>query len=749
MNENIEKLLAKSTGNYNKSVEHSMFIKERAIEMLEKTYLSKKDIFYDKDEKKEFTDIIRISSLLHDIGKCIKDYQKKLQPNGQNPPKMEFLHNEIGWAFLEKYLKYDPNLKNYITDCVLYHHGIKRYKNEKPRVNTILNTVPDEDIETMKEYLVYFLGEEYLEENNLNPSIPKYKGENSIRLDENEDIKKMFFRTILVSADRMADTKEDNNINRKSPKYNLDNFIKNERLDNQIAIAKEEKKTMIVNAPAGFGKTLTGLLWNFNSDKKLIWVCPRNTVAESSYKNILSELKNIGADLKVELFLTSETKNSNYDHTTEFNSDIIVTNIDNFLAPNLNNSILSRLNYLANCDVVFDEYHELQSGEAYFSLFVDILKMRNMYTNSRTILLSATPINIHTLVDKELKNIKILPNLNEHYPPIHNNPYKINLLGKIDVDNLKINGSSLYIFNNITNAQVFKSKHKNLGLFHSKFHDNERSVIMGKIYDEYGKNSTRGTNKPPMCSTLIIQASLDISYNHLTESVMSHRTTLQRTGRVGRWGDSPEECSISILKPHNERESKTIENLYDKTLMEKWYEFLENKNPDKLTLTQFYEYYNEFNKNEIKLLDNHLNNVYDKSSHNLEKIDFVYTKNDKTKNTTIRSGCNKLRCSDSQIFFIVKDGSGKWTEPFTKTIMYGYDKDFNESKNTLNNMKKTMKILSKSGQYNYGNKKSIEKKVLDEFRRNAIENDKPYIDYSRTYTKEYGLIENNLLKSFK
>ena len=90
-------------------------------------------------------------------------------------------------------------------------------------------------------------------------------------------------------------------------------------------------KTTQVNAPAGFGKTILGLLWAFNSNKKIIWVCPRNTVAESVYRSITEELKFFNIDfLSTELFLSGEVKKNNILFEGDFKSDIIVTNIDNF-----------------------------------------------------------------------------------------------------------------------------------------------------------------------------------------------------------------------------------------------------------------------------------------------------------------------------------------------------------------------------------------------------------------------------------
>ena len=68
-------------------------------------------------------------------------------------------------------------------------------------------------------------------------------------------------------------------------------------------------------------------------NRKIIWVCPRNTVGESVYDTIIGELKSFGFDnISVELFLTNQVEKSTH-NSTGFESDIIVTNVDNYLVP--------------------------------------------------------------------------------------------------------------------------------------------------------------------------------------------------------------------------------------------------------------------------------------------------------------------------------------------------------------------------------------------------------------------------------
>jgi hypothetical protein len=110
-----------------------------------------------------------------------------------------------------------------------------------------------------------------------------------------------------------------------SPYERFNYFIK------QLEIVDNIQRTTQINAPAGFGKTLLGLLWNFRRGRKLIWVCPRNIVAESVYKSINEELDNFGIDfLSTELYLSGEVQQSNELFNGDFKSDIIMIHLLNF-----------------------------------------------------------------------------------------------------------------------------------------------------------------------------------------------------------------------------------------------------------------------------------------------------------------------------------------------------------------------------------------------------------------------------------
>ena len=67
---------------------------------------------------------------------------------------------------------------------------------------------------------------------------------------------------------------------------------------------------------------------------KIIWVVPRNVIADGTYDSIIKELQKLKqTDVKVTLYRSGEIIKSNYnaDEDSLEDADILVTNIDSIL----------------------------------------------------------------------------------------------------------------------------------------------------------------------------------------------------------------------------------------------------------------------------------------------------------------------------------------------------------------------------------------------------------------------------------
>lgn len=697
--------------------------------------------------------IIKLASYLHDIGKCTEKFQAYLINGTVND--FDFYHNQTGAAFLAKHLILNKSDKRKVLNLVYWHHGVLNTST----YDEIYSTLSQADIKNMFEYVKNILGESYLslepiyDEDFTTPSNYFKSGENA---SENIDI--ILLRSVVIGGDRLVSKFKHEELNNKdidleinkslskSHTINLGSTVYDgsDRYEEQKKIVSLCENTTIINAPAGFGKTLIGILWGIRNNKKIIWVCPRNMVAESVYESVNNELKSLNLlDVSVELFLTGDIKkhNRNFDLTESFTSDIIITNIDSFLFTTINNSKLNYLYLTNDVNVIFDEYHELVTNSGIMSLFIYLMKIRHNILNSKTLLLSATYLPINFLWDGERKT-KILPEEYKHFNAAHNKNYVLNIVNKP-----VINYNSLTILNSISLSQEYKIKTKAKYLIHSKFEQKERDSQFNKLISLYGKNSERNKPKNWVIGTHIIQASLDISFSSLNESILSPESTMQRIGRCDRWGDYENICSINIFKSKEKSEIETIKHLYDEVLNNLWFDYISQFNGQVLNLNDLYHLYDNFSvENKIKIIS-FISKMYENSKKNMSNIYPVkYLKNKNINYYT--TSANKLRCSDNDMFVIYQKNDGTFTELFTHTLYNrnNISKEFNEPSNILLYMKKIM-LKMNDNRYDYSyltnkkNKSQKDKITLDDIREKAKKSNTPYIRFDCVYIPELGVVK--------
>lgn len=709
-----------------------------------------------KNPESTTLEVIKLGALLHDIGKCTEVFQKML--NGKlKKSKNKFRHNEIGWAFLYRYLNVNSETLKQVLDIVYWHHGISNKLNENNHFQ-ILESVSENDIETMKTILVELLGDDYL------LKIPRdaenYNGEKTpLYYSRNDDLEKYVInRTCIISADRLASKLEEkgllDNVDEiideyliKENTFVLDNCPSEytTRFSKQLEIVDSCEKTTIIKAPAGFGKTLTGLIWGAKTNKKLIWVCPRNAVALSVYNSVLNELKAFNLNVNVELFLSGEVLKTN-NKTEGFTSDIIITNIDNFLAPTIDSRISDRLFLINKADVIFDEYHELVGEAALFSSFITMMRVRNRYTESRTLLLSASPIKMEFLWNSQSQITKILPNNDEHYSAIHNKKYKLNVLN----ENVNVNDvNSLVIYNSIAQSQINKNKFNCKEIIHSQFLPEELTFKIEKLIENYGKKSIRTLPKTNLIGTHIIQASLDVSFKDLYESVLSPEATIQRCGRCDRWGDFDGQSTLNMFKVSDSNsENKVRDILYKRNISDLWFDFLMESNGKEISLDELYKLYNLFNEKYASIIKNYITGKYNESLAYLERI-YPIKFNETSSKDRLTAGSNKLRSSGNEIFYIAQIyKTNEYTSPFNTQIYKSISEDFGESNNPLTRILGVYKKLRNEDdkRFNYNDLLDNKKITLDEVRKYGKKSDTPYVNFSKVYHKELGLINKELLE---
>jgi CRISPR-associated helicase Cas3/CRISPR-associated endonuclease Cas3-HD len=759
----MKKYLAKSDGTL--LIDHSKLVSDVAVIIYETTV---------KYQDERIRETIRIGGLLHDIGKCTNHFQKLLKKGFDNEEtekdcgSYKRRHNEIGWMFLRD--NFTHKHKNDILDVVYWHHGVSpnNFKTDGFYKGDVVIT--DEDENNMKEYLTNTVGD-YL----MDVSIPKpfKRPDYFIHTDDDHNEtneERMLIRSCIISADRIVSSGKCDNLsmeqikeyikdyNKISTNINVETHIFNstssERFQKQIEITKEvindENNTHIIKAPGGFGKTITGILWALQRNKRLIWVCPRNDIADSVYETIINELKGFenGESISVELFLTGEIQKQNHNNN-EFDSDIIVTNIDNFLNPTVDNRYSHRLFTIMESDVVFDEYHELVSDNALFSLFILMMRLRHRITNSSTLLLSATPNILEVLWDNTDRRTKILPNKESHYKSQHNKKYKISVLNECEITDLS--RSSALLMNSISNSQRMKNRLDLVTLYHSHYTKSDRKRILTKIFENYDKNSDRTTNKPGVVSTHVLQASLDISFLNLYESVLSPESTIQRFCRCDRFGDYDEQSTFTIfknIKSLEKGERKMREILYKESLTNEWFDYMEQYNETELTMDEMFVLYNNFIGIKFPELKKFIGAKF---SFGLSKLSELYPlKLYKAKKTKVKTaGGNKLRNSGGNEIFVIAqyyNDSNKFSDPISVDTYGNISETFNEPQNVERRIINTFKHLKDDVRFDYGNLyKCGENLTIDQIRKYGKKDDTPYVRFDKVYHPEYGFVNRNII----
>lgn len=717
------------------------------------------------------------AGLFHDIGKATyqfqnilsnnKDESEHIDENEENKKIYKYLHNEIGWAFLCNKIDYFHNNNNYsdfILNNVYYSHGI--YNIDTYKSSDIIDNLTPIDKSTIEELYNYLLNlninSNYVSNLSENIDIREitqpdyYLSDKNLKTAQELNNKMLYIRSIVRYADALASSNIFNvndsddiirdyiiNSNKAINSINIENcgYFNTSRFNKQLEVSEKIERTTIVKAPTGYGKTLVGLLWFAKHKQKILWVCPTNNLSYGIYKSILKELKLFGDNkVSVQLYLTNEVKESNCD-CPDFEADIVITNLDNYLKPNIDASYGSRLYNVYNRRTVFDEIQEYITETPLFACFISTMNIRHKYTNTETLCLSATPSLINSLWEYPNGGTTILPNTTNHYKSFINQ--NITLKHNTDLS------SDIIISNSVRETQEKKTIYNKDLIIHSKYLDIDKKNKMDNILNVFGE---QGKNDRSLSSSLIIQSGFDISTKNMADSILSPESTLQRIGRIDRWGNK-NGGTYNFELYDIQGENKVTDILYDKNLRDKWFNYLLTLNGVTISLDDLYIFYNNFVSLHNVEISKFIKERYDKSLDNLYNITYNKPNPNKIKNGSINANGNKLRSGGNEIFCLFKDENGNWLNEAINCKVYynnywdGGTKDQKELNAYFNMVKKELKKLLNNTNFNFGKKLSVTRlnklKGVDTLRKMAINSKTPYLRFDSYYDSDLGIIKNN------
>lgn len=798
----INKLLAKSKMNGELSlIEHTKGVINITHYVL--SYFFKKSnllndniVSYSKLEKG-----IISAAALHDIGKCCDSFQTyvrngsstknakfKATDDGVEPLKTKDIvtHNILSWAFAltnTELCKY-----SWALSAILYHHVVYGHLSETYARDVMIDMSEDEKntFNNFMEEINVYLKERFdfaikHDESNDGMKMAKetllyhniHLKENHLNVDEELDENTLYIisRSVLIYADRLASSYPEyserfanNDIElikklleeslccKDIPDDNYKEWAYNgntanydiERLQEQNALMDKIDKcdNNVINASAGFGKTLIGLRWIMRNKKRVLWVTPRNVIANGTYDSIISELDTMGYSdrISVGLLLQGEYKYGNED------SDIIVTNIDNFLSMMIKNNMAHNLVKELAGNVIFDEYHEFLCEQPLFAAFISYAYARTNWTNSKSLFLSATAIRFDDYF--------CWGNINFIRPKAYNGDMKVKIhINKYnDINEFYlpgVNKDSLVITHTVKQSQtIYKNVSQNLNdtsLLHAMFTDRRRKKIETMLYTTHGKKSPV-EQRNAVIGTNALSTGLNISAHNIYDFIINPEGTIQRgCGRGGRFGEKEYDCvnyHVCILE--GDKSSDTfISRTYSKDLLTKWYKMLEEYNSKIITKDKLYELYDEFYSNNESLFMEYIYDTFSKSASGLKHF-FPYATHKKDKNKSDIKKISKsysYRGEGNSIYVTARytDNDELVCEPIVIDVTRILEDEIKEKEAQKYHYNEFKKNSDKSFKHIY---KGWHACFPEDWFRIALSYDTPLALYFARYNDEIGLIMN-------
>ena len=571
--------------------------------------------------QENFWELLFYSIVLHDVGKCAKGFQK-------NPLKWGYRHEVLSVPFIS-FLEYSDEEKNLIALSILTHH---KYLDNLLHRNVIPTYYKDYYIDKVNELLQnkYYLENYFFprikdwEKRIVKKSLKKFKLPNNwdselkefnfnkllnwygeIRTDKEYQKKLIFLKGLLNACDHLASFGEYSILTVPSMKKVVFEEIERKSNSHKISLKELQKQALetrgdvILNAPTGYGKTETSLLWAHNNfdivhskngkkiyyPNRLFYVLPYKASINAMFerlKNSFSEENAVGVlHSSSNYYLYS----SGYEHKKLTNlfkkiySPIKVLTpfqiMKGFFGVGFFEMTLSEL---SKSLLVFDEIHAYD--ENITGILLAMLEILKSEYGAKILLMSATmPTFLKELFEEAVspKELKLTKDGLDKYTR-----HRVNIIdGSIFdvVDSLEKNDyfekPLLITCNTVDRAiEVYKllSKSYKTLLIHGRFTYGDREKLEQKIKNNLNEYDI-------VVSTQVIEVSLDISFNSIISEPAPLDALIQRFGRVNRQGWKTNTIkTVNILTQSSEKDRY----IYNPILVENSLKILEDINGNEI-----------------------------------------------------------------------------------------------------------------------------------------------------------------------
>jgi CRISPR-associated endonuclease/helicase Cas3 len=131
-------------------------------------------------------------------------------------------------------------------------------------------------------------------------------------------------------------------------------------------------------------------------------------------------------------------------------------------------------------------------------------------------------------------------------------------------------------------------------LLHSKFKKTDKKKLFNEVFECFKKDGTKHFDT--LRSGPIVQASLNITSDHMTSEITTAENSLQRLGRLDRFGKNQNNIYyIAVPEPINQGKgtgssARFLAKNFEFGSTKEWYKFLQAELGDEsLTLSQIYK----------------------------------------------------------------------------------------------------------------------------------------------------------------
>jgi CRISPR-associated endonuclease/helicase Cas3 len=498
----------------------------------------------------------------------------------------------------------------------------------------------------------------------------------------------------------------------------ISKFPNSERSQKQnevaLALAKVPEIAVLAGA-AGCGKTKIALEWaKLTNAQQIIWVCPRVQICQGIFQELIDTYL---PDANVEIFtgefkFTNEwntpTKEENY-----FSGDIVVTTIDQILGAITTHSNVNSLLAFVNAHVVFDEYHEYIGMEIFNLLFAELIANKNIRSKNdkRTLLVSATPHYSYLADILDIDNRDVI-----EMPSFNNSQYQIQFIKYDEKERLnnpfyQSHANNTFVISNTAKtaqlSYLFQKEAENSLLFHSKYKRSDKKYLFNEVYESFKQDGVQ--KYEVLRAGPIVQASLNISCNHMVSEMSTPENILQRLGRLDRFGKNTE---INILQvavtddimrgKQTGASAKFLASLNGLQSATAWYNYLVDTLNDKtFKLPELYQLYKKFHEsNYSKAILQDLESAIKKSITLLNKkvTEPVKVIKNKTEDKKPRISKNSLR-GNNRFVQMAKLNVNDYTNPqFINEYAYQFPVS---EKDEFDNLTESVSLVKDLGLLNF------------------------------------------------